>query len=150
FVGLNPTSSCNSICGRVNKSSTRAASAYGTVHTPSSMRVKNGPPGCASRTSNSLFLRRNISRPALIRLRGDFEFSTASFYAGHALDAFCKKPADLLVNLRTTNCILLEVDRIHRRRCQINRRRRKYQRQSRTHFGNALGTARSTCLSPQR
>jgi hypothetical protein len=50
--------------------------------------VKKGPPGCASRTSNSLFLRRNMSKPALIRLRGGFELpGTVSFYAGNMLSA---------------------------------------------------------------
>jgi hypothetical protein len=40
-----------------------------------------------------LSLRRNMSRPALMRLREDFEFSrTAPFYVGNALGAFCKGP----------------------------------------------------------
>jgi len=51
--------------------------------------VKNGPPGCASRTSNSLSLRRNMSKPALVRLRLDFESSrTPSPYVGTVLNAF--------------------------------------------------------------
>src|SRR5207249_6090589 len=69
-----------------------AASPFGIVHAPSSLRVKKGPPGCASRTSNSLFLRRNISRPALIRLRGDLGFSGIPlFCAGDALDRRCQR-----------------------------------------------------------
>src|SRR5206468_6026660 len=63
---------------RVSKSSPGAASPFGIVHAPSSLWTWKGPPGCASRTSNLFFLRRNINRPALIRLRKDFECAGTS------------------------------------------------------------------------
>src|SRR4029079_5355997 len=70
--GRKPTSSSNSNGSRVSKSSPEAASAFGMVDMPSSLRAKSGPPGCAKRNSSSSFLRRNMSRPALMRLRLDF------------------------------------------------------------------------------
>src|SRR5207249_3609065 len=58
----------------------------------SSLWTWNGPPGCASRTSTLFFLRRNINRPALIRLRLDLGFlGMPSFCAGDALDRLCQR-----------------------------------------------------------
>src|SRR5439155_22255927 len=86
-LGRNPTSSSNSICARVSKSSPGAASPFGIVHAPSSLWTWKGPPGCANRTSTLLLLRRNINRPALIRLREDLAFlGMPSFCVGDALD----------------------------------------------------------------
>ena len=44
-------------------------------------RMKYGPPGCASKTSISSSLRRNISRPALIRLRVGVGFPRTVYFA---------------------------------------------------------------------
>src|SRR5205823_14576469 len=65
--GLIPSSSSTSIRARVIKSSLGPASPFGIVHTPSSFLVKNGLPGCASRTW-IILLRRKMSRPGLHRL----------------------------------------------------------------------------------
>src|SRR6266496_3925384 len=92
LLGRNPTSSSNSICARVSKSSLGAASPFGIVHAPSSLWTWKGPPGCASRTSTLFFVRRNINRPALIRLRLDLAFlDMSSFCAGDALDRLCQR-----------------------------------------------------------